>query len=99
MHGDLGLPHGRLGQARLRQLLRQRLDQLDRLTGHDPSEPFAQPGVIHSQREVIGRGGGAGVDGQHGVNQELLAVPALAVQDAVVAPHPQTTQFDPVRSH
>ena len=46
VHGDPGLPDGRLGQARPGQPFRQRLDQPDRLAGHDRREPLAQPRVI-----------------------------------------------------
>ena len=46
--------------------------------------------------QVVPGGRGAGVEGEDHVRGERLAVPLLVVEDAVVATHAQTAQFDAV---
>src|SRR5580693_7209133 len=98
VHGDLYLAGQRLGcGGGFSEALRQRLDQPDRRSGHDGGEPVGQRRVVRGQFQVVGGRGGRGVQPEHRVHDELLAVLPLGVQHAVIAEDAQPAERDPVR--
>src|SRR5581483_8848071 len=55
--------------------------------------------VVDGAGDVVGDRGGGGVQPDHRVDDELLALGALVFQHAVPGEHAQAEQADPVQAH
>ena len=91
MHRDLAAQHPGRVVAHGEQPLGQGLDQIDRLAGDDGGQPLGQHAVVGGELQVVA---GRIVDLERGVDDELLALAALVVEDAVKSPLAQPVKAD-----
>ena len=98
---DLDGMHPLVGHHVVGDLGGHRLDQIPRRPGDDVGGTLGQHAVVHGVGEVVAGGRRLQIDPHRDVDDEVLAVAALMVEDAVIATNGQAraTRFDqPSRS-
>ena len=96
MHHNLDGVDPFVGHHVLGDLAGDGLDQVAWRPGDDLGGALRQPAVVEGVGKVVAGGRGGEVDPHGDVDDEVLAVAALVVEDAVIAANGQAAQFDSI---
>ena len=96
VHDDFDGVNPGIGHHVLGDLRGDGLDEVARRTADDIGCPLGQYAVVEGVGQVVAGGRGGEVDPDRDVDDEVLAVAAFVVEDAVVTADVQALQFDAI---